>query len=157
MEEKEKGLSRLVEKTIREAEDKENLFSKLRRLNVGDRLKLAQHGNREIRTVLIRDSTKSVQMAVLSNPRITDGEIAQIASSKTVDDDVIRLILNHREWVKNYGVKLALVKNPRTPVKASMRFLAHLRDRDLRELSRNKSIPQILTVHARSIISSRTK
>ncbi len=70
-------------------------------------------GNKEARTLLMRDSNKLVSVAVIRSPRITDGEMLLRRNNKTANDDVLRVIYNDREWTKQYTVKLALVKNPK--------------------------------------------
>ena len=57
-----------------------------------------------------------------------------------------------REFVKNYPVMLALTKNPKTPVALSMNLLPRLNDKDLRMLSTDRNVPEILRVTARKKI-----
>jgi hypothetical protein len=135
--------------------DQVQLAHQIQQMSSAERIRLARTGNKEVRGVLIRDGTRSVQIAVLSNPKITEGEIDRIASSRTVDDDVIRLILNNREWMKNYAIKVTLVKNPRTPLKASIHLLPHLRERDLKNLVRSKNVSYVLVVAAKKLLSTR--
>jgi len=67
----------------------------------------------------------------------------------SVSDEILRMIGFSRAWTKNYAVVHALVKNPKTPVALSMNFLPRLIDRDLRMLSSNRNVPDILRVTAR--------
>lgn len=138
-------------------QERVNLFLQIRRMGVGERIKLGMLGNKEVRSLLIRDPARAVQVAVINNPRITDTEVERIAASKIVDEEVIRLIINNREWVKNYAIKLALVKNARVPIQVSMRFLAHLRDRDLKDLARSKDIPNVVVVGAKKLLQERRR
>ena len=41
------------------------------------------------------------------------------------------------------------MKNPKTPVALSMNFLPRLNDKDLRGLSTNRNVPEVLRVTAR--------
>jgi hypothetical protein len=54
-----------------------------------------------------------------------------------------------RQYTKNYNVVHALVRNPKTPVAMSMNFLQRINDKDLRSLSTNRNVPEILRVTAR--------
>lgn len=129
----------------------EGLYQKVQKMTVAEKIKLATLGNKEIRSVLIRDTNRVVQVAVIKNPRITEQEIERIASSKTVDDEVLRLIAESREWLKNYNIKLALVKNPKTPLRTSLKFITHLREKDLKDIMNNKNIPNALKMAARRL------
>lgn len=152
-----KSLQAIAESRPVTEQDKANLFLQIQAMSVAERIKLALLGNKEVRGILIRDPVKSVQVAVIRNPRITDPEVERIAGSRTVDEEVIRQILNNREWMKNYAVKLALVKNPKTPVKASLHLLPHLRTKDLKDVARSKNIPNVVVVGAKKLLESRER
>jgi hypothetical protein len=149
--------TRLAEARPVTEQDRATLAFQIQRMTVPERIKLALQGNKEVRGILIRDPAKAVQVAVINNPRITDMEIERFASSRTADDEVLRLILNNREWVKNYAVKVALVKNPRTPVKAALRFLPHLRDKDLKDVARSRDLPNVVVVGGKKLLQERRK
>ncbi len=106
------------------------------------RIRLAQLGNRFVRSQLIRDTNKLVSMAVIKSPGMSDMEVEEYSKNRQLPEDVIRYISSRKDWVKNYRVKVNLVNNPKTPVTTSMGLLTHLRDGDLRALARSKNIPQ---------------
>jgi hypothetical protein len=66
-----------------------------------------------------------------------------------VSDEILRMIGFSRAWTKNYAVIHALVRNPKTPLAISINFLARLNDKDLRNLSTNRNVPDVLRVSAR--------
>ena len=86
-------------------------------MKVKDRIKLGMKGDREARSILIRDPNKVVAQAVINNPRITDQEVEAIAAMRTVSDEVLRLIGQNRGWARQYPVIHNLARNPRTPLK----------------------------------------
>ena len=122
---------------------------KIAGLNVAQRMTLAMKGSREERAVLIRDPNKIVAVAVLSSPKLTETEVESIAKMANVSDEILRMIGFSRAWTKNYAVVHALVRNPKTPVAVSMNFLVRLSDKDLRNLSTNRNVPDVLRVSAR--------
>jgi hypothetical protein len=128
---------------------KESALKKIAGLTVAQRIALAMKGTREERAILIRDANKIVGVAVLSSPKITDQEIESIAKMPTISDELLRMIAHTRAWVKNYGVALGLVKNPKTPLAISMNLLQRLNERDMRLLSQDRNIPDTLRVTAR--------
>ena len=128
---------------------RESTVQKIAGLNVAQRMALAMKGSREERAVLIRDPNKIVAVAVLSSPKLTETEVESIAKMANVSDEILRMISFSRAWTKNYAVVHALVKNPKTPVALSMNFLARLNDKDLRNLSTNRNVPDVLRVSAR--------
>jgi hypothetical protein len=128
---------------------KESALKKISGLTVAQRIALAMKGSREERAILIRDANKIVGVAVLSSPKITDQEIESIAKMPTISDELLRMIAHTRAWVKNYGVVLGLVKNPKTPLAISMNLLPRVNERDMRLLSQDRNIPDTLRVTAR--------
>ena len=128
---------------------------KISMLNVGQKIKLAILGNREARTILIKDSNRIVSKAVLKNPRLTDSEIVLISQSKIVNEDILREIAESRKWARLYQVKLALVNNPKTPTHMSMNLLRQLREFDLRSLRWNKNLPGVISTAVKQIMQER--
>ncbi len=130
-------------------EARASTVQKIAMMTVAQRMSLAMKGSREERAVLIRDPNKIVGVAVLSSPKLTETEVESIAKMTSISDELLRIIANTRAWVKNYGVMLALTKNPKTPVAVSMNMLARLNDRDLKVLSTDRNVPEILRITAR--------
>jgi hypothetical protein len=83
---------------------------------------------------------------------MTETEAESIAKMANVSDEILRIIAYTRAWVKNYGVVLALTRNPKTPVAVSMNLLSRLNDRDLRLLSTDRNVPDVLRLTARKKI-----
>ena len=72
------------------AAEAENLFQRIQKMKVTEKIRLAMTGDKEARSLLVRDSNRLVQIAIISNGRITEGEIAAIASSRSVEEEVLR-------------------------------------------------------------------
>ena len=106
-------------------------------------------GSREMRAILIRDPNKLVSLSVLSGPKVSDTEVEGYARMGSVSEDVLRAIAARRAWIKNYSVVLALVKNAKTPVALTMNLLPRLREQDLKRLSTDRNVPEVLRISAR--------
>ncbi len=118
-------------------------------LPVGERLKLAVKGTREQRAQLIRDSNKIVATAVLSSPKLTESEVEAFCKMGNVSEDVLRIIGMNRGWLKNYGVVLGLVRNPKTPPALSMQMMQRLSEKDIKMLTVDRNVPEALRLAAR--------
>jgi len=127
----------------------ESLLQKVQKKKMSEKIRLAMTADKETRNILIRDSNRMVQVAVISNAKITDGEVAAIACSRYVDEEVLRRIAADKEWLRHYPVRLALTTNPKTPVTISRRLLSTLNPQDLRNISRSKSVPTMVANEAR--------
>ncbi len=110
------------------------------RMGIKDRMRLAMKGDREARTILIRDPNRLISTAVVSNPRITENEVEKIAAMRTVNEDVLRQIASDRQLARNYAIIHNLARNPRTPIANVMNILTRLQLRDLIALSNNRNV-----------------
>jgi hypothetical protein len=111
-------------------------------MNAKDRMKLAMKGDREARSILIRDSNRMVATAVIKNPRVTDQEVENIAAMRTVADEVLRLIAMNRAWARSYNIIHNLVRNPRTPPPTVISTLPRIRTKDLKNLAQNRNVSE---------------
>jgi hypothetical protein len=123
---------------------RENALQKISHLDVKGRIQLALKGNKEERSLLIRDGTKVVALAVLEAPKLSDGEVEKFASQKNVLEAVLRQIPLKRRFMKNYKVVRNLVANPRTPLDLGLGLMKNLLIADLKNLSGNKEVSETI-------------
>jgi hypothetical protein len=89
-----------------------------------------------------------VAAAVLGSPKLTDAEVEGFAGMKNVSDQVLRTIGNHRDWTKKYSVISNLVRNPRTPLAISIGMVSRLNPKDLKSVSVDKNVPEVIRKQA---------
>jgi hypothetical protein len=123
-------------------EERGSALQKISRLDIKGRIQLAMKGSKEERTILVRDGTKLVALAVLESPKLTDGEVEKIAAQKNVLEAVLRQIPMKRRFMKNYAVVRNLVANPRTPLDVSLGLMKNILVNDLRNLASNKDVSE---------------
>ena len=131
-------------------------IQRIARMTVSERVQTALKGNREERVILIRDANRLVASAVLDSPKLTDSEVEAIALMKNVSEEVLRVVGTKRDFAKNYAVIHNLVKNARTPIGTSLGLINRILTSDLRALSRNKNIPEVLRKSAQRQVQIRT-
>ena len=119
-----------------------SLIRRIMFMNVKDRVKLGMKGDREARGILVRDSNKIVACAVIHNPRTTEHEIENIASMRTVSEEVLRLIGMNRAWARSYPIIHNLVRNPRCPLATAIHILPRIRSKDLKTISTSRNVSE---------------
>jgi len=132
-------------------------YQELQEMSVADKIKMALTGDKEWRTLLIRESNKQVNTAVLRNPRISDGEVLTIAKNRSSSDELIRIVLLNRDWVKLYDMKKALSIHPRTPLQTAMRYMTFLSEKDIREMAKSRDVGQAIVNNARRMLMTRKR
>lgn len=149
---------------VDEAKEKEGvkeeflpLRARIDRMTKQQKIRFAILGSAAARSILVRDPNKAVARAAISSPRMTVAEAAAIATSKEVTEEILRYIGNKKKWVGNYEVKRSLMFNPKTPIGISMKFLTHLRDNDLKTLTRSRNVSGPLKQAAQQRIDQKTK
>jgi hypothetical protein len=121
-------------------ERRDSTLQKIAKLDIRGRIALAMRGSKEERSILIRDGTKLVALAVLESPKVSDGEVEGFAQQKNVLESVLRAIPLKRRFAKNYSITRNLVYNPRTPLDLSLGLMKNLLIHDLKNLSGNKEV-----------------
>jgi hypothetical protein len=132
-----------------ENEDEATTLQRIAAMGVAERVVTAMKGSREERAILIRDSNKIVNVAVLSSPKLTETEVENIAKMTSVSDEVLRIIGRTRAWMKNYTITAGLAKNAKTPIALSMNLLSRLTEKDLKIISTDRNVPDVVRTSAR--------
>ena len=132
------------------------LAQRVMKLRTNQKIMLAIKGGKEERTLLIREANRLIQVNVVRNGRITEGEIAFIAQMRSISDEVIRIISSNREWMKKYSIMKNIVMNPKTPLALSLNFFKRLIDMDLKILVRDKNVAEILRREAKRYLTAKT-
>ena len=129
-------------------DQRKTIAEALKEMNVGQKIKIAMLGNLEVRKMLIKDPRKQIVMAVLGNARITDKEVAAIAGDASSSLDAISYIASNKSLRKSYAVKLALVNNPKTPMKTALMLLETIRMNDLKNIAKSRSVSNVIKQRA---------
>jgi hypothetical protein len=116
------------------------LYARLAQMTVSQKIRRAMLGTAGERLILVRDTNRLVAAAAVKSPAIQENEVVRIAASRNVSDEVLRLIATNREWTRSHQIKFNLVANPRTPLTFASRLLPHLRESELKALSRSKNV-----------------
>jgi hypothetical protein len=131
------------------------VLQRVSKLNVGQRIKLGFIGGKEERALLIRDTARLVQNAVLSSPKLTDAEAESFAASKNLQENVFREIARQRRFLKLYPVVRNLANNPRCPLDISLTLVKTLHVYDLKSLRHNKNVPDTIRKVAQKLYTEK--
>jgi hypothetical protein len=132
-------------------------YNRILAMTVSERIRCAFKGGKSERAILIRDKNKLICTAVLRNGRISEQEIEGYASSRSVDDEVLRIIGTTRSWMAKYPIMLALTRNPKVPPGVVMPLLNRLTLKDLQFLGRDRGVSEVVRKTAAKIAATRTK
>ena len=112
-------------------EKHKSIFQLILTMGISQKVQLALKGNKEARSILIKEPNKLICTAVIKSPKLTETEILAFAKSRSVSDEVLRLIAMKKEWMRSREMVAALVNNPRTPIGISMQLMNRLSDKEV--------------------------
>jgi hypothetical protein len=144
----EQAVARLLAEDEKNDKEKISVVQAIYRMNAAQKVIQALKGSSADRAILIRDPNRIVSSAVLGSPRLTEMEIERFAGMKSVGDEVLRTIAQNKDWTKRYGVISNLIKNPRTPLALALNFVPRLNPRDLKTISVDKNVPEVIRKQA---------
>lgn len=115
--------------------------AQIRLLPVPVRMKLTRGASPKMRGILIRDPNPNVAQAVLNHNKFTDREVEQICLNRNSHEELFLIIARNRQWMSRYAIISAMVRNPRAPVGTAVRLVPRLSIRDLRDMRRDRNVP----------------
>ncbi|HTP04660.1 MAG TPA: hypothetical protein VMM54_05860 [Nitrospirota bacterium] len=105
------------------------------------RIELAMIADREEIAQYVHDPSTKVIRALLGNRHLTEDEVLIIASRKNIPANILETIAKDKRWAESYPVRLALARNPKSPLSISLSIARYLRLFDLEEIARCHFIP----------------
>ncbi len=133
------------------------LHTQLASMSISQRIRRAMLGSSNERMLLVRDKNKLVASAAIRSPKIQDNEVAMIAQSRGVSEDVLRIIANNKGWVQDYQIKLHLVMNPRTPFVFASKLVSYMRDHELKMISKSKNVSGAIQKAAKNLLAKKAQ
>ena len=134
---------------------KQSTHERLLTMGVHEKIICALRGDQEERAILINSRNRLIQRSVLASPKLNDNEIERFASSRSVADEVIRLIGENQRWLRQYPILLALAMNPKTPIYTAKGILPRLNHRDQVRVTRNRNLNPVTRRMAEKLSSRR--
>ena len=107
--------------------------------------------------IMIADGSKMVGLAVLRARGLTPTEIEGFCAMRHLDADIFLKIATTRDWIRRPLIALALVKNPKVPLTITLPLVKRLGMRDLRNIFRDRNLPEAIRNMARRVYMERRR
>jgi len=119
------------------------------------RTELAASAGEEEISQYVQDPSPKVIRALLGNRHLTEEDILILANRKNIPADILESIARDKRWSESYPVRLALARNPKSPLSVSLPIARFLRLFDLEEITRSHFIPLVFRHKVESLINER--
>ena len=121
-------------------------------MTVKEKVELAQKGTKEERRILIADVNKIVSMAVLRSESIGMGEVEAFCAMRHLHTEIFIEISRHPGMDQAAQNPVALVTNPAVPLNVTLPLVKYLGLRDLRNIMRDRNLPEGIRMAARRLL-----
>ncbi len=111
-----------------------NIVQRLPTQPLGNKLTLARRGTAAVVEALLREGLPNVVEACLDNPHLKEGSLYQFLSSAQATAENVSIVARSSRWKGRPNIRLAILKNPRTPAIWFTMFLPGLPAATLRDL-----------------------
>jgi hypothetical protein len=115
----------------------------------------AATANEEEITGYLHDPSPRVIRALLENRRLAEEDVLIVAKRTNLPPDILTIVFRDKRWAESYPVRLALARNPRSPLSVSLNIARYLRLFDLEEITRSHAIPLVFRHKVEMIINER--
>jgi len=125
---------------IRIAAD-EALANRLEKISMGERLSLAHRASERIARALLLDSETRIVHAALENSRLTEASIIKALMRRNASVAFVEAVCRHSKWSPRREIRMALLRNEKTPLARALEFARSLPVPLARELLQGSRLP----------------
>lgn len=122
----------------------ETILKRAERIPRGEKITLARRGSGRVAAGLLVSEDRELIGAVLDNSFLTEAHLLRILPRQNLPPQVVESITAHDRWSRRYHLRLALIRNPLTPLARVLEFLPDLAVNDLREICLDRRMPDQL-------------
>lgn len=113
----------------------EVILTRIPHIPVGEKLTLARRGPSRVAGALLAEGHPQALKLALGNAFLTESQVLKVLSKPGIAERVVKAIAQHAKWSCQYNVRMALVRNPHTPIPCVVAFLPDLTLRDLKDIA----------------------
>jgi len=124
--------------------DEESLINRLERLSQGERLTLAHRASGRVAAALLLDPEPRVIHAALENPRLTESAVLKALMRRDAPAAFVSAVCHHSRWSPRREVRIALLRNEKTPLARALEFARSLPAPLVREILQGSHLPMAM-------------
>ncbi|MGH9463325.1 MAG: hypothetical protein ACRD1X_19135 [Vicinamibacteria bacterium] len=126
---------------------------RLSELELGERITLARTATAGLIPGLVGERNALVIAALLNNPRLREVQVLALVEDPASPSEVLRVVGESERWASRPAVRLAVVRNSRTPVHTALKALLSLPRPTIKKLLASEGIPPVIRLRAERILS----
>lgn len=119
----------------------ESLINRLERLSQGERLSLAHRASGRVAAALLLDPESRVIHAALENSRLTESAVIKNLMRRDAPAAFVSAVCHHAKWSPRREIRIALLRNEKTPLSRALEFSRSLPPALVREILHGSHLP----------------
>jgi len=119
----------------------EVLVHRLETLTIGERQALARRASVRVAGALLLDSEARIIRAALENSRLTEAPIIRALMRQDVPAALVEAVCRHAKWSARREIRLALLRNEKTPMTRALEFARALPAQEVRQILQGSRLP----------------
>jgi hypothetical protein len=127
----------------------ELLITRLASVTLGERLALARRSSAIVAAALLLDKEPRVWQTALENPRVTEAAVVKAVNSLSPTPQFIEAVCRHAKWSLRPEIRIALLRNPHTPLARALEFARRLPPAHLRDILHSSRLPEKIKSYLR--------
>jgi len=135
----------------------EQLISRLSSISLGERISLARRCSATVAAALLLDKHSRVWQTALDNSRLTEAAIVKALLRPHATPALVEAVCHHAKWSLRPEVRLALLRNPHTPLARALDFARRLPPAQSRDILRVSRLPEKIQVYLKKELQTRGK
>ena len=120
----------------------ELLLGRLASVTLGERISLARRSSSTIAGGLLLDKEARVWQTALENPRLTEAGIVKALQRTGASRAFVEAVCHHAKWSPRLEIRVALLRNARTPANKAIEFAQRIPPRQLQDILHTSKLPE---------------
>jgi hypothetical protein len=134
----------------------ELLIARLTSISLGERISLARRCSTLVGAALLHDKESRVWQTALENPRLTEAAVSKALQKPGATPAFVDAVCRHAKWSVRPEIRLALLRNPHTPLARAIEFARRLPPVQLRDTLHASRLPTKIKQYLRKELKART-